>query len=413
MNYQRFSPRQLLTLMWWNDPRLRGRDAIICDGSIRSGKTVSMSVGFVLWSMTEFDGEVFAICGKTIESLRRNVITQLPNLLCGIFTVKEHRSENRVTISGGGHTNTYYLFGGKDEGSASLIQGITLSGVLMDEVALMPRSFVEQALARCSKAGSKFWFNCNPESPGHWFYRDWICKAQRHNALHLHFTMDDNYSLSQRIKERYERQYTGVFYRRFIQGEWCIAEGLVYEFDKDCHMVTADPPSDYGIWYISIDYGTQNPCSMGLWLVTGTKAVRVDEYYYSGRDEKLQKTDEEYYEALETLAGDRNIRRVVVDPSAASFITTIRRHGRFSVRKAKNDVLNGIRVVASMLMDGSIKIHARCKNTIGEFGMYAWDEKSAEDRPIKDHDHAMDDIRYFCNTVLRRIGRGQNDDEED
>ena len=130
---------------WWQMKTLRERDAIICDGSIRSGKTISMTVGFVLWSMSQFDGQVFAICGKTIESLRRNVILHMPQWLEGIFSVQERRSENRVTITGLGRQNTYFLFGGKDEGSAALIQGMTLAGVLFDEVALMPRSFVEQA----------------------------------------------------------------------------------------------------------------------------------------------------------------------------------------------------------------------------------------------------------------------------
>ena len=212
MTYQNFSKRQILTLTWWNRPKFRNLDGIICDGSIRSGKTLSMTVGFLLWSMGRFTNQKFAICGKTIESLRRNVVTLIPQWMEGIFTVTERRSENKVIVTDGVRTNWYYLFGGKDESSYALIQGITLAGVFFDEVALMPKSFVEQAMARCSVSGSKFWFNCNPEGSTHWFYREWIQKAQRgeRGVIYLHFTMDDNPSLDPAIKKRVTVQGVGL-----------------------------------------------------------------------------------------------------------------------------------------------------------------------------------------------------------
>lgn len=404
MTYQKFSKRQLLALTWWNRPKFRDRDAIICDGSVRSGKTLCMAVGFILWSLSAFDGEKFAICGKTIESLRRNVIVNLPLWLEGLALVTESRSENKVTVTIDGRANTYYLFGGRDESSYALIQGMTLAGVLLDEVALMPRSFVEQALARCSVKGSKFWFNCNPNGPEHWFYKEWVCKVDEHNALHLHFTMEDNLSLDPAIKARYESMYSGVFYRRYILGEWCLAEGLVYEFDKVKH--TTDKIPEYGRYFISCDYGTLNPFSAGLWCFDGEKAVRIREYYYSGRGSQALKTDEEYYAELERLAGNLPIEHIIVDPSAASFIETIRRHGRFSVRKARNEVLPGIRLTATLLKAGRILIHTDCKAAIREFGLYCWDDKGEVDKPLKVNDHAMDDIRYFCSTVMRRKVRG-------
>ena len=405
MTYQRFSKRQLLAMTWWNRPRFRDRDAIICDGSVRSGKTLCMAVGFLLWSLSAFDGEKFAICGKTIESLRRNVIVNLPIWLEGLARVRESRSENKVTVSMEGRSNTYYLFGGRDESSYALIQGMTLAGVLLDEAALMPRSFVEQALARCSVAGSKFWFNCNPGGPEHWFYKEWVCRAPEHNALHLHFTMEDNYSLDPAIRARYESMYSGVFYRRYILGEWCLAEGLVYEFGED--NITDTAPAG-GRYYISCDYGTLNPFSAGLWCFDGERAVRIREYYYSGREEQAMKTDEEYYAELEKLADGLPIESVVVDPSAASFIAAIRRHGRFAVRRARNDVLDGIRRTAVYLRTGRILIHRDCADAIREFGLYRWDEKGETDRPLKENDHAMDDIRYFCNTIMRRMVRGSS-----
>lgn len=400
MNYQKFSKRQLLALTWWNRPRFRNRDAIICDGSVRSGKTLCMAVGFILWSLSAFDGEKFAICGKTIESLRRNVIVNLPLWLEGLAQVTESRSENKVTVTIDGRTNTYYLFGGRDESSYALIQGMTLAGVLLDEVALMPKSFVEQALARCSVAGSKFWFNCNPEGPEHWFKKEWVDKETEHNALHLHFTMEDNPSLPAEIKTRYESMYSGVFYQRYILGEWRVAEGLVYTmFNKDFHVVP-NIPRPYEKYYISCDYGTLNPTSAGLWGLVDGKWYRVREYYYDARKAGRSLTDEEHYSALTELAGDVPVSAIIVDPSAASFIEVIRRHGRFRVEKASNSVIDGIRDVATHLQMGDLFICEGCEDCIREFGLYRWDEKAAGDKPIKADDHAMDDLRYFVHTVF-------------
>lgn len=404
MNYERFSRKQLLTLLWWKQAELNKYDGLICDGSVRSGKTVAMSVGFLLWAMTTFDGCKFALCGKTIEALRRNVVSLIPGLMDGIMRVQERRSDNTMTVWGFGHVNTFYLFGGRDESSYTLIQGMTLAGVLFDEVALMPRSFVEQALARCSISGSRYWFNCNPEGSSHWFYREWILKAEVHNVLHLHFTMADNLALDPAVRARYETMYTGVFYQRYILGLWVIAEGLVYpNFDATRHVVQEVPQE--GLYYISVDYGTLNPCSMGLWCVTGTEAVRVDEYYWDGRQRQQQKTDEEYYTDLEALAGDRMIQDVIVDPSAASFLTTIRRHGRFRVTGADNRVLDGIRYTSTLLTAGRIKIAESCKDIQREFLAYAWDDKAGKDAVIKANDHAMDDMRYFVMTILARYYR--------
>lgn len=316
------------------------------------------------------------------------------------YTIRDRRTDNLVVISRGSTENYYYIFGGKDEGSQDLVQGITMAGILLDEIALMPESFVNQATGRCSVDGSKFWCNCNPAGPGHWFKKQWIDERQKRNLLYLHFTMEDNLSLSEQIRARYRAMYTGIFYRRYILGQWCLAEGLVYEFDPERH-VTHDLP-ECGEWYISCDYGTLNPFSAGLWCVRDGVAVRVAEFYHSGREQQRQLTDEEYYRAIEQLAGDRDIRHIVVDPSAASFIACIRSHKRFSVRKAKNDVMYGIRLTAMMLQAGVIKIGSGCKDAIREFGLYRWDDKGEVDKPVKENDHAMDDIRYFCATVMRR-----------
>ena len=386
-------------MTWWNRPGLKDHDALICDGAVRSGKTMCMVDGFFLWSMANFSGEVFGICGKTVSSLRRNVVVHLTKWLGQVLDITEHRTENRLVVRDRrGNVNTYYLFGGQDESSYMLIQGITLAGVFLDEAALMPRSFVEQACARCSVPGSKLWFNCNPAGPEHWFYKEWICKRRQKNALRLHFTMQDNPSLDPAVRARYETMYTGVFYRRYVLGQWCAAQGIIYEFDRQKHVAKNLPQE--GRWYISVDYGTQNPFSAGLWCVSGGKAYRVREYYYSGREAGRMRTDEEHYAALERLAGDKPVETVVIDPSAASFIATVRSHGRFCVRRARNQVLPGIQLVASLLQAGVLCFGEECTDAIREFGLYCWEEDA--DSPRKENDHAMDDIRYFCLTVLRR-----------
>ena len=402
MTYQRFSKRQLLAMTWWNRPGLKAYDGILCDGAVRSGKTVSMVVGFFLWSMATFDRQNLAICGKTVGALRRNITGNLPQWLGELFEIREYRSENRLVVRDrAGRENNYYLFGGRDESSCKLIQGITLAGVLLDEAALMPKSFVEQACARCSVAESRLWFNCNPEGPEHWLYKEWILKAEEKNMLHLHFTMDDNPSLEAAVRQRYERLYTGLFYRRFVLGQWCAAEGLVYDFDSRRHVTKQIP--EEGRWFISVDYGTCNPFSAGLWCVDGDKAVRVKEFYHSGRDTGKMMTDTEYCRAIEELAAGHPVEKVIVDPSAASLIAQLRRDGRFSVRKAKNAVLPGIQLVAGFLADGRLRIGAECRNAIREFSQYRWQDGSERDAPCKENDHAMDEIRYFCATVLARM----------
>ena len=301
-------------------------------------------------------------------------------------------------VSYRGHTNEFYLFGGRDEGSAALIQGITFAGVLLDEVALMPRSFVEQACARCSVTGSRLWFNCNPEGPYHWFYTEWIGHAAERNCLYLHFTMEDNPALSPDIRSRYARLYSGVFYRRFVLGQWVAAEGRVYDF-FDAAKAPPPPEGPFNQWYISCDYGTVNPASFGLWGRKDAVWYRVKEFYFDSRREQRQMTDAEYERALRELAGGRPIAAVIVDPSAASFLETLRRNG-WNVRRADNDVLSGIRRTSDLLKCGRLVLCDTCTDCLREIEQYVWDPKAGRDAVRKEHDHAMDDMRYFVSTVL-------------
>ncbi len=437
--FQPFSRRQKQVLTWWMlDSPVKDYDGIIADGAIRSGKTVCMSLSFVFWAMSSFSGQNFAMCGKTIGSFRRNVLFWLKLMLRSRgYRVADHRADNLVEVSRGDVTNYFYVFGGKDERSQDLIQGITLAGVFFDEVALMPESFVNQATGRCSVTGSKYWFNCNPDGPYHWFKVKWIDKSLgflgrkkaailREEAikegkkpdlkklLYVHFTMDDNLSLSEEIKIRYRSVYSGVFFKRYILGLWTMAEGIIYDmFDKDKHVVDVEQLVRdgrikwIGDYYVSCDYGTQNATVFLLWRKADDgKWYCLREYYYSGRERGTQKTDAEFAADLREWLDGISPRYVVLDPAAASFRAQLKEDG-FHIKNAQNDVLDGIRFVASLLNQAGIVFDKSCENTVKEFGSYIWDAKAVErgeDKPVKERDHCMDAARYHAYTIIRRRG---------
>lgn len=431
-HFSPFSRKQKQVLTWWcKDSPVHDKDGIIADAAIRSGKTVSMSLSFAMWAMSTFNGQNFAMCGKTIGSFRRNVLFWLKLMLKSRgYSVIDRRADNLIIIRKGDTENYFYIFGGKDERSQDLIQGITLAGVFFDEVALMPESFVNQATGRCSVEGSKFWFNCNPDGPYHWFKVNWIDKSTGYlgkerveqirkkaaeegkdpglkEILYLHFTMDDNLSLSEEIKARYRSMYIGVFFKRYILGLWAAAEGVIYDmFDPEKHVKNIKEFFQIlvnGNRYVSCDYGTQNATVFLLWNkgIDG-KWYCIREYYYSGRDKGKQKTDAEYADDLKKWLDGTRIKAMIVDPSAASFIVELRKRG-YKVIKANNDVLDGIRLVGMLLNLEMLIFSSSCTETIKEFASYIWDEKAAEhgeDKPVKQHDHGCDAVRYFVSTVL-------------
>lgn len=431
-HFSPFSRKQKQVLTWWcKDSPVHDKDGIIADGAIRSGKTVSMSLSFAMWAMSTFNGQNFAMCGKTIGSFRRNVLFWLKLMLKSRgYSVIDRRADNLIIIRKGDTENYFYIFGGKDERSQDLIQGITLAGVFFDEVALMPESFVNQATGRCSVEGSKFWFNCNPDGPYHWFKVNWIDKSTGYlgkerveqirkkaaeegkdpglkEILYLHFTMDDNLSLSEEIKARYRSMYIGVFFKRYILGLRAAAEGVIYDmFDPEKHVKNIKEFFQIlvnGNRYVSCDYGTQNATVFLLWNkgIDG-KWYCIREYYYSGRDKGKQKTDAEYADDLKKWLDGTRIKAMIVDPSAASFIAELRKRG-YKVIKANNDVLDGIRLVGMLLNLEMLIFSSSCTETIKEFASYIWDEKAAEhgeDKPVKQHDHGCDAVRYFVSTVL-------------
>ncbi|WP_051131713.1 PBSX family phage terminase large subunit [Oscillibacter ruminantium] len=395
-----------------------GRTALICDGAVRSGKTSIMSLSFILWAMGNFNNCNFGLSGKTVGSAERNIIQPLLSItyLRQNFNMVYSRSTHQLIVSRGKKQNRFYVFGGKDESSYMLIQGITLAGVLLDEVALMPRSFVEQALARCSVSNAKFWFNCNPDVPEHWFNKEWILHAADKDATHLHFTMEDNPSLSKETIDRYKSLYTGVFYQRYILGLWVAGDGVIYDmFSRDVNVYT-DEQRPQGLPYlavrhISCDYGTANP-QVYLDIYDDGERVWVDrEYRWDSRKERRQKTDSEYADELQTFMGadPQFLCPVIVDPSAASFILELQRRGVY-VTQGDNNVPDGIRRVAQLFSRRVLMIHDTCEGLIGELGSYVWDDKAAKmgvEKPVKTMDHGPDALRYYVNTALPKWRYGE------
>lgn len=368
----------------------------ILHGSVRSGKTWISLVLWCIWIRNMPADGAYLMTAKTLSTLKRNCLDLLEEL-----AGKNNFSYSVSSKEGFLFGRRIYLEGAADSSAESKIRGMTLCGAYCDEVTLLDESFFGMLLSRLSEPGARLFGTTNPEGPEHWFKRGYIDRADELDILVFKFLIDDNTFLDPEYVASLKREYTGVFYKRFILGEWCSAEGLVFPmFDPAAHVAESPPaPNGFAEYYISVDYGTLNPCSMGLWRIDSERAVRLDERYYSGRENKRLMTDEEYYSMLESLAAERDISAVIVDPSAASFIETVRRHGRFRVKKAENNVLNGIRVTGSLISGGKILICASCRDIIREFGAYMWDTSRGEDAVIKENDHAMDDMRYFCNTI--------------
>ena len=403
--FKPFSKKQRKVLNWWcRSSPVRDYNGIIADGAIRSGKSVAMSLGFVIWAMSEFESCNFAMCGKTIGSFRRNVLFWLKLMLRSRgYSVSEQRTENLVIVRRGSTENYFYVFGGKDERSQDLIQGITLAGVFFDEVALMPESFVNQATGRCSVDGSKFWFNCNPGSPAHWFKTGWIDKRADKRLLYLHFTMDDNLSLSEAVKGRYRGMYTGVFFKRYILGEWKSADGVIYRqfADEPERFILDDVPQDIFIGTMGLDFGGNGSAHAGC-LVGITRGYRsiviLDEYYRKEVIDPGPLTDDVCGFVQRSQAQVR-ATSIWCDSAETTLIKGIRievfaRHIPVEVRNArKGEIIDRIRLCDMLMSQGRFFILRRCKHTIAALSEAVWDSKSpTRDRRLDDGSTNIDSL---------------------
>lgn len=332
---------------------------------------------------------LLVLLGNTCGTLERNILEPMRQWWPGQIGII--RSDNTVELFG----KKVYALGADNKKHVARIQGATFEYVYGDEVTTWSQDVFEMLKSRLRCEHSHFDGTCNPDNPEHWFKKFLDSDADIYQQSYV---IDDGV-LPPKVVEELKKEYSGtVYYDRYILGLWRQADGLIYKFGEE-NIVDDIPES--GEYYISCDYGTLNPFSAGLWCWDGKHATRIREYYYSGRKERSNKTDEEYYTELEELAGNLPVKSVIVDPSAASFIEVIRRHHRFTARKAVNEVLPGIATTARYIQDGTIKIYRSCKDAIREFGLYRWDDKATKDKPIEEDDHAMDDIRYFVMTVLR------------
>lgn len=400
--FQPFSKKQMKLLTWWHPQSpVSDYDMVIADGSIRSGKTISMIISFVAWSMTSFQHENFIIAGKSMGALKRNVLEPMFKILNAQgLDYKYIRSENPHVVIG---TNFYYLFGASNESSQDTLQGLTAAGAYADEAALMPQSFVNQMIGRCSVEGSKVWLNCNPAGVFHFIKTDYIDRAYEKRILRLHFVLDDNLTLSEEIKDRYRRMFRGVFYQRYILGQWVMAEGVIYDsFDAE-KMVVTELPQMRKYW-VGIDYGTSNAttfilCGQGV----DDRFYVIDEYYHSGAQSGRQKSPAEYskdFIAWMSVRAEIKPEYVFVDPSAEGFIITLWNDGVRGVAQADNEVKLGIEMLSSIIADDKFRVHRRCQNVLKEITSYVWDTKAqerGEDKPLKQNDHTLDPIRYIVN----------------
>jgi len=373
----------------------------ILDGSVRSGKTIASLVAWIMFVAEAPPGELLMV-GKTERTLKRNVLDPLEQMV-GSKYFKLNRGAGEAMLFG----RRIYLAGANDERAEGKIRGMTLVGAYSDEITLWPESFFTMLLSRLSVPGARLIGTTNPDSPYHWLNKNYLERSGQINLKRWHFQLDDNLSLDPAFVEELKKEYVGLWYKRFILGLWVQAEGAVYDmWDESKHVKPA--PANLKRFIVGIDYGTSNPCTFGLygWNDDSKPVVYlVREYWYDSKEAGRQKTDAEYADDFEEWLGDIKTEAIYVDPSAASFIAELRKRG-YRVKDADNDVMDGIRFVASMLTQERFFIDPSCKHTIQEFNSYVWDPKAqlrGEDKPLKQNDHCMDRNRYALFSYFNRI----------
>lgn len=348
---------------------------------MRSGKTWISLVQWALFVASQPLTAEFLMVGKTITTLKRNCLGLLQELEP---TFGYSVSQKKGVLYG----RTIWLEGASNERAENSIRGMTLTGAYLDELTLIPEGFYFMCLSRLSEHGAKLFATTNPDSPMNYVYRK-IIKNDDIDKQVEKFLIKDNTFLDPEYIRQLEKEYSGVFYQRYFLGEWVLAEGLVYPMFSRKHNVVDTVDRNYERLIVGIDYGTQNPTAMIVFGLCDGIWYAVKEYYHSGRDSNEQKTDQQYYDELVKLCDGLNIERIIIDPSAASFIALCRQGGMFSVLKAKNDVLTGIRHTAAMVDDGRLLVNDCCVNLIREFGLYSWDAKAISDTVIKANDHCL------------------------
>ena len=376
---------------------------LICDGAVRSGKTVVMILAFTLWAMTNFDRTNFAVCGKTVSNAERNILRPFEQIEGLPFTLKYKVSTRMLTVRCGKNENYFYFFGGKDEGSYALIQGVTLAGVLFDEVALMPQSFVDQAIARTlSFKNAKIWFNCNPEGPNHWFYKEWLTNPKKPKT-HIHFLMRDNPTLGEKEIKRAEMLYTGVFYERYILGRWVAAEGACYPlFADNAQKFTINEFSPYKIQFatIGVDFGGDK--SAHAFVLTGftknlKEVITLDEFYLKKRISPAELEDK-FIRFVKKAQEKYTVFDVYCDSAESTLIeglrnAVFRERIAVNVRLAKKSgIIDRIRFYNAIQSQGRYFILSHCTHLAEAFSTAVYDPKSLDDKRLDDGSVNIDSL---------------------
>lgn len=378
----------------------------ILEGSVRSSKTVTMIPKWLDYIVNGPKG-LLIMTGVAKDTIYDNVLNDLFDTV-GTDNYNYNRQSGDLEIYG----RRIKVVGAKDEGSEKYIRGKTLAGAYCDEVSLMPEKFFKQLLNRMSVKGAKLYATTNPDTPFHYLFTEYITDPKKLLSGMVkvyHFMLDDNPNLDDEYKEFIRGAYKGLWYDRMILGLWKIAEGAIYDMFTEANEYSKGSGPNYELAYrryYCMDYGTINPCVFLEVIEQDHKYYIDNEYYYDSKKEGSQKDDNEYVDDLIKFIDGKRYSMVVIDPSAASFKIAARRKG-VRLKDADNDVLDGIRLVASLFALKLLKVNKnKCPNFISERSAYIWDEKAAklgEEKPIKAHDHAMDAGRYFCKTIIKAI----------
>lgn len=391
--FKPFSPKQQRLIHWWREGSPHADcDIMIADGSIRSGKTIACICSFLGWSMECFNGQNFILAGKTIGSLKKNVIGPMQQILAawGIPYHYVRSGENYIEIG----ENTYYLYDAHNESSQDKLQGLTAAGALADEVALFPQNFIDQMLGRCSVDGAKVFMNCNPESPAHYVKTQLIDKADEKSIYHLHFTMEDNFALSPKTKDKFRRMFSGVFFRRFILGEWAATDGLVYQqfADEKARFVLDDAPTDIQYAVIGVDFGgTKSGHSFTLTGFTkGFQCVVVlDEYYHNNLKQgrlSPRQVEEAFVDFVRRAKARYRVYEAYCDSAEQTLIegltvAAVRAHLGIDIRNAaKRPINDRIAFYNSLIAQDRFRVLRHCTAHIKAMEEAVYDP----DEPVKD-----------------------------
>lgn len=389
-------------------------DALICDGAVRSGKTSIMMWAFVRWAMENFSGHRFGVCGRTVDSCTKNIIVPFTamSLAKERYIIRWRRGDKVMEVRRGAVTNYFEVFGGKDEASYTLIQGRTLAGVLLDEVVLMPRSFVEQALARCSVDGARLWFSCNPGSPHHWFYQEWIKRSRERNALYLHFEMTDNPGLSKRTLERYENMYAGIFYDRYVRGLWVAAEGIVYkDFANDTEKYLIGDPlewakqngTSFSIISIGVDFGGTKSATkfQATGITKDFRVVALEEEYIKNEEIDPNALNRRFATFCQLITSKYGYSQTRADSAETVLIrgldhTAQKMHLGTQVKNAmKLQITDRIRLVVLLMKQGRFKVSRNCPHLIDALQTAIYDPDKFEDERLDDGTSDIDSLDAF------------------